>query len=95
VSLGWLRLTEHLEPPTADTCIVETVKLGERQLHMMEWWPMSPTSIHLGLGNGYTGWAGVLEQIPAGLQGSAAWFTDMGKNDRGWTLRASRVACDP
>jgi len=95
VRLGRLRLTDHLEPATAGTYTVETVKEGERPLTMMGWWPMSPTSVHLGLGDGFTGWGGELEQTSVGLQGSAGWSADTGEKNGGWILRASRAACDP
>jgi len=95
LNLGRLRLTDHLEPATAGTYTVETVKEGEHGMTMMGWWPMSPTSIHLGLGDGYTGWGGELEQTSVGLQGSAAWSADTGQKNGGWILRASPATCNP
>jgi hypothetical protein len=92
--LGTVRLTDRLEPPTAGTYEAHVVK-SERHLVLAAWWPVSPSSFHLELGDGYTGWSGDLEQTPKGLQGWAVWGTDTGKRESHWRILASRATCDP
>jgi hypothetical protein len=93
VDLGIVRFTGYLAPPIASTYVVEWLTPGVRPMQM-EWWPVSPVSIHLGLGDDPTGWSGVLEQTPTGLQGPAERRDDTGRMERDWTIRASRSSCD-
>jgi len=92
--LGTVRLIDRLEPATAGMYEAHVVK-SVSHLVSVAWWPVSATSFHLELSDGYNGWSGDLEQTSTGLQGWAIWANDTGKRESGSRILASRTTCDP
>lgn len=92
--LGRVRLTDRLVPNTAGMYEAHVVK-SLSHLVSVSWWPVSPTSLHLGLNDGDEEWSEDLEQTPTGLQGPITWAVDAEHQKRGWRILASKETCEP
>jgi len=93
-----LELTDALVEHTAGSYLVDATAADDgarnRMSDFSHWWPVSETSIHLQIGDGYTGWSATLESSDTGLSGIGTWGDDTGKRVDGLHIKATKTTCE-